>query len=447
MSVRVRGMLVAIVSVVLVIVSTMAVAERQSPGPVAVVHARLPELAGGDACSSCHGGWFGDMQAACLECHGDIAAQMEEDRGLHGIQPDARVRACATCHSDHHGGEFRMVNRLAFSQAGVADPQNFDHRIIGFELGGAHTELVCSECHEHADAEVLPAGAKRFLGLSRDCASCHDDPHEGRMQLACDACHSQDVFTSRAVPNHDRWLQLVGPHAQAECRTCHAGDTEHALERLQSGMQAGRACGDCHESPHTEQFAAGNARASGLPPVAGCVVCHPVVDERFEQPSFRINPTHHAHTGFALTAPHHQVACDDCHPSGLTFAERHPGRESDDCGACHTDPHDGQFDAAPLAKDGCISCHARTQFAPHAFDAEMHARTRLPLAGRHAELPCSDCHRIEEEGRARTFHGTPNRCESCHADAHEDTFAVRAAPANAARLAAEPRGKCATCHV
>lgn len=441
MTLRARGMLVAIVSVVLVLVLTMAAAERQSPGPVSSVHARLSDIDGGESCAACHGGWFGNMQASCAECHADIATQIKEGHGLHGSLQDDQAEQCATCHSEHHGGEFQLVNRLAFAQAGVADPKAFDHKIIGFDLGGAHTELQCTECHEHAEAELLPPGAKRFLGLSRDCATCHANPHGGQMQMACTTCHSQDTFAERAVANHDRWLTLDGGHAQSDCRSCHAAGTDHALEQLQPGMGSGRECADCHESPHTQQFVAGNAQAAGLSPSAGCRVCHERDHEQFDDPGLLIDASHHAHAAFALHAPHDQAECTDCHEGEGTFAERHPGRSPDDCRSCHTDPHGGQFDSSALAQQDCISCHERTHFVPHAFDADKHARTLLPLDGQHAELECSDCHEVAGVGLPRKFHGTPSRCENCHATAHGDAFA-----AHTEKLNAEPRGQCATCH-
>ena len=67
MSVKQRSLIVAIVSAVLVLLLTMAAAKRQSPGPVSSVHARIDDLDGGEACSTCHGGWLSDMQTACNE--------------------------------------------------------------------------------------------------------------------------------------------------------------------------------------------------------------------------------------------------------------------------------------------------------------------------------------------------------------------------------------------
>lgn len=442
MSLRARAIMVGIASAVLVIVLTMAATRRQSPGPVSHVHARVEALAGGEHCAGCHGGWFGDMQAACTECHEDIGAQLVEGNGLHGSFSDGTGARCATCHGEHHGGEFQLVNRLAFAQAGVADVQQFDHRTVGFDLGGAHVGLVCTECHEHAEAELPPEGAKRYLGLQRDCASCHPDPHGGQMQMACTTCHGQHTFGERHVIGHRRWLPLEGAHADLDCRTCHAFGTANALERLHARPDGeGRACAACHDSPHDEAFVAGNAAADGLGTDAGCVACHELNHRDFDDERLTLTAEQHAHAGFPLVAPHDAVACTDCHAADGTFAERHSGRSPDDCRSCHGDPHGGQFDRSPLADQGCVSCHARTHFAPHGFDLAAHAKTALPLDGAHAEQDCEACHQQQSEQHPRRFRGTPSRCEQCHDDAHLGAFAHKRV-----QLEAEPRGACALCH-
>lgn len=437
---RARGLMVGIASAILVLVLTMAAADRQSPGPVSSVHAALEEIGGGESCAACHGGWFGNMQASCNECHPEIGEQIADGHGLHGSLGDQKAAACATCHSEHHGAEFQLVNRLAFAQAGVADPGQFDHRIVGFDLSGAHTELACAKCHEHAEAKELLPGQKRYLGLSRDCASCHSNPHGGQMQMACVTCHSQETFQERFVGTHSRMLPLEGAHAEVGCRECHEHGSEFALERFRPDQRpVGRGCAACHESPHTEGFVAGNARADGVTADKGCVICHLLEHEDFDDPGLVMTADHHRHAGFTLAAPHDEAACTQCHESEGTFAERHPGRGPDDCRSCHQDPHGGQFDDSPLASQDCVSCHERTHFLPHAFGTDLHARTMLPLTGQHAEQECSACHEVVDD--VRSFRGTKSRCESCHDNAHGDAFLE-----NQVVLDAEPRGTCATCH-
>ena len=436
------SLVLAVVSAIAVLVLAMAVTERKSPGPISAVHGRIAELAGGEACAACHGGLFGSMRAACARCHADIAAQIAERRGLHGSLDQDAAGNCSTCHGEHHGEQFQLVNRLAFAQAGVRDPQQFDHNLVGFAMAGVHLSMACKECHPRAEVELLPEGQKRFLGLRGDCASCHADPHGGRMRFGCGTCHNQTTFAEATAAGHESWLRLDGAHGNAGCRTCHAADTKQALENLHPGARdTARQCADCHETPHSAPFLAGNATASKLATKAVCVVCHPLDYAKFADPRVTITPERHAHGGFPLQGPHGGVACVKCHKAGTTYAQRHPGRAANDCRVCHDDPHGGQFDKGPFAAEGCLGCHAVGSFAKHSFDLAHHARTALPLDGRHAELKCNKCHADPPPKQPRKFQGTPTRCEQCHRDAHEGAFAS-AQP----RLAANPRGTCAECH-
>ena len=112
-----------------------------------------------------------------------------------------------------------------------------------------------------------------------------------------------------------------------------------------------------------------------------------------------------------------------------------------DCGACHSDPHGGQFADSKLAPRGCVDCHGEQRFDEHFIDLERHDATAMPLVQAHRELACEACHTIPEPEAPRVFAGTPARCEACHADAHFGAFA-----AQADELARLKQGECAACH-
>jgi hypothetical protein len=424
--------------------------ERKSPGPIASVHGRETDLDGGNNCSACHGGWFATMQEACLECHGRIGEQMEARTGLHGVLEQERVQHCAACHSEHHGEGFAMVNRASFAQAGIADPKDFDHQLLGWLMDGKHLEQECSECHEHADVKVLEAGTQRFGGLDSSCVTCHEDVHEGRMQVACASCHGQLEWTKLHSVGHERFLPLVGGHGDVDCRTCHVQGDRHSLEALGSAKKrpAPRDCAACHASPHVPELTAGTAAMSNMTEGQGCVVCHQAEHVAFREPGLAITAEQHLLTGYPLVAPHDDVACADCHdPQFETFEARYPGRGAEQCSACHADVHEGQFAEGVFAGRECTACHDRLAFAPHAFTTESHAVTVLPLDGKHLDVQCEECHvrpaPDASSGRElpRVFHGTVADCDGCHADAHAGFFDARAEA-----LPEVEHGDCARCH-
>lgn len=437
-------LLIAFVSALAVTLVALSETRRKSPGPLASVHQREPDLAGRNDCSACHGGLFGDMREACLECHEPIAAQLTAQGGLHG-QLGARAEQCGLCHAEHNGASAPLVHGQSFALAGVAPRSAFDHATIGWLMDGAHAPLECAVCHEHADAALLPQGATRFLGLDQDCATCHEDAHEGQRVLACAACHGQTEWKELASPEHARVLPLIGGHGGLTCAQCHAEGTPHALEVLggKGPKPAARACVACHDSPHAAGFVEGVGALGNLAPGVTCVVCHAAEHASFHELALlAMTPAQHAASGFTLEAPHDTQACTDCHdPSRNRFAARYPGREAGQCSACHADVHAGQFEEGPFAAEECSACHEPTRWEPHAFTPEKHALGALELSGKHLELACEKCHEKASAEAARVFRGTPDACVACHRDAHDGAFAPFVAASSP-----PPHGLCARCH-
>lgn len=438
------GFWIALLSTAAVALVGVVDLRRTSPGPLTTVHGREQDLAGSSSCSECHGGWFSSMTESCNACHERIESQIELGDGLHGALGAQRASQCALCHSEHHGESYSIVNARSFALAGFADVQAFDHAILGFEMDGAHLELACAQCHEHAAAPVLPPAALRYGGLEQRCTSCHEDPHKDQFAVGCTSCHGQDDWKTLHSDDHDRNLALVGGHGDVSCRTCHEERGKHALELVggRGTKPQARACADCHDSPHQRRFDTDAAAAMGLEREAGCVTCHAAEHVLFAEAAALTSPTQHASSGFALALPHDELACDECHSAELgDYAARFPGRDADTCSACHDDVHDGQFATGPFSSGDCIACHAREHFSPHTFDLADHARTSLPLEGAHAPLECKACHLDPEPDEPRLFRGTSDQCDQCHDDAHDAFFASRTA-----ELAPTAHGDCARCH-
>lgn len=106
----------------------------------------------------------------------------------------------------------------------------------------------------------------------------------------------------------------------------------------------------------------------------------------------------HDATGFPLVGRHTGVACASCHRRAFT----EPVPQS--CAGCHVDPHVQEFGLL------CRSCHNEEGWQP-LFLVDAHRRTQFPLSGRHATLPCEECH---VEKRDRGFTRAALACTACH---------------------------------
>lgn len=415
-----------------------------SPGPLAAVHARVPELAGKAGCARCHGG-AQTMAQACAACHEEIAAQTAMREGLHGGIPAERAAGCGGCHGEHNGPDFPMAGPRAFAGIGVADVRAFEHAGLAFDLHGAHRALACEKCHAHAEVAVLPPGSKRFLGASDDCATCHRDPHGGRLP-ECETCHGQEEPFARAPGFvHDARFPLRGAHAGVECQRCHDESGARSVAGLLAGAGSAievRSCESCHATPHGVAFLERLAPSVGKQG-ALCSQCHAAEHGAFRWPAARMDAIAHAASGFPLTGPHAEVKCEQCHASlGMDAppdVPRFPGRSADECQACHGDPHRGAFDAGAFAGSACVACHDRGAFAPAAFGAELHARTRFPLTGAHLAVGCERCH--QDAAATHDFRGAKTACAECHADVHAFALSRRPPP-----QVMEGFRDCARCH-
>jgi hypothetical protein len=429
-------LLIAVVSLAIVVGITQWESEQlTSPGPLHPSHADLEQLQGSSGCVACHGDGGTSMADACHACHADINGQIKAGHGLHGGLEQTAATACGKCHREHAGEMLALVTNLSFHAADVADPKRYDHRhVTGFDLTGRHEQLACTECHALADAKALEPDQRRFLGLSQECASCHEDPHEGALGLDCATCHGQaQPFDHVAEFAHDASFPLSGGHAGLSCERCHEQGGRFSIPSLRRSVpREPRRCTDCHRSPHRAAFVRGVAASSQISGDDTCRLCHDPEHAAFVGDAAVMSRELHGATGFALDPPHHEQECVECHAeygqrrrlpdteelSGR-FAALFPGRSPDDCAACHGDPHGGQFDAGATS-GRCLACHDSTHFAPSTFDLARHASTRFALQGAHQTVGCDECH--VQEGPLQRFVPTPTACADCHDDVHQGQF-------------------------
>ena len=353
----------------------------------------------------CHKLSAGTPAFRCLDCHTEIASRISAKKGLHAsydIKIDSR-RACSRCHSEHNGEDFPLIKW---------DIKTFDHGKTGYILEGKHIGLSCDRCHtarhvaegERATIKVKDLN-KTFLGVSPACTTCHQDPHKNRLGPNCLQCHGFNDWKTASAGKFDHAktrYPLTGLHAEVECQKCHTPGRDG--QPRYTGIPFGN-CLDCHNDPHRGGFE------------QTCQACHSTAGWRKLTASARNQSVDHSKTKFPLLGKHATVGCVQCHVGG-DFKKPLPFQK---CADCHKpDPHGGQF--AKRADHGeCAACHTVDGFKPAKFGLKEHAATAYPLEGKHAVVPCAQCH--VPKGKDTLYQMKFQHCTDCHRDPHAGQFA------------------------
>jgi hypothetical protein len=208
---------------------------------------------------------------------------------------------------------------------------------------------------------------------------------------------------------------LSGP---TQCTSC------HVVGRGAAELK----CQECHREIAAE-IASGQGLHSKFPDKEKCAACHSEHNGE-EYPLIRWQPSlkgfDHSQTGYLLQGKHAGLECNQCHtPSHIQQSAKSLIKMKDlrntflglsqECTTCHEDPHKGQLGA------NCTQCHNFVDWkAATNFD---HTKTKFPLTGLHAKVPCAKCHTSETRGGPPRFSGIPfARCSDCHGDPHYGTF-------------------------
>lgn len=279
------------------------------------------------------------LAVKCTACHTPSAAP--------GALPytGARLRMkfaqCADCHADAHGGQLARradggACEACHAVSGFA-PSTFtiaNHATLRLPLDGRHAAIACTACHTSIRTGLPPATTNRTTGSAGisltladvRCASCHVDPHRGRLagpgsDGGCRDCHGTDTFHPSTVDasKHDKYrFRLEGAHRAVPCGQCHRemkgthGKSSLLLAAGESPSlpfaERRETCAACHETPHGSQF---SVRRDG----GACDACHGV--EAFA-PASRFD--HERDTAFRLRGAHAKVACAQCHKATVTGA-------------------------------------------------------------------------------------------------------------------------------
>lgn len=403
------------------------------PGQVIAGHADIEE-----ECSSCHKMFDkGAQRQLCLDCHEDVALDVNNGTGYHGRHPDAQDVKCASCHTDHLGRDADIVD---------LDEDTFDHSFTDFELDGAHVDTDCGDCH---------AENEKHSAAGSECVDCHSEeaPHGDTMGSDCGTCHQTTAWPDASFDHDTTEYPLLGKHQEATCLDCHEDRTFpepptdcyscHADDDAHNGL-SGQQCGSCHNPTDWHDSSFDHFRDTDFPlegkhAEAACGDCHserPFEDNLTgECASCHLeDDSHDGHNGeqcdschistawtdstfdhdrdtdYRITGAHVEIACNACHVEPIFEVALQTS-----CNACHAkdDPHEGTLGTA------CESCHTDVNWQdPVFFDHDL---TNFPLLGSHAETECEDCHATQAFTHAQTD------CVACHreADPHRGNFTER----------------------
>jgi hypothetical protein len=416
-------------------------------------HTTRSFLAAATACASCHQDVHkGTLGAQCETCHTTKVAFKEGRQGFDHSRAAFRLdgahekvaceschknqqfkglafSTCTSCHTDPHAPKAAEACTACHTPA-TWRTRRFDHATTTFPLLGKHRTTACADCHVRPALRVTPR--------NDTCAACHKDPHKGAFKQDCKTCHNEQSFAKAPFDHSTTQFALTGKHAPAACTACHTN-----LQRV--AQRTGRAtapavvefgglkreCATCHDDVHRTDLG------------ATCETCH--TTERFAVTAY----THRTSTAFFADA-HQPASCVACHqrsgsaampeltrartappaapaltvttnaatPVHGVFAATKFTATSQACATCHVDVHLGQVAST------CESCHA-VQTPKFGVTATFsHARTRFPLAGKHAPVACETCHTRQTgafpagAGTAVRLTGLATACATCHTDVH-----------------------------
>ena len=471
-----------------------------SPGPLAKAH---QSLSGAASCIQCHQVAVETPSFKCLDCHREIANEIQQNKGLHATFPrsGAPGAACVKCHSDHNGVDFQMVHWNP-------TPQGFIHSATGYVLDGKHQGVSCRACHnlQHIATPQRALLASKdlnrtWMGLTPSCATCHEDAHQGRLGTNCAQCHSTADWKAASVDqkgfDHSKTqFPLTEEHQQVKCESCHTpGPDGHARY---AGLPFA-SCSDCHRDPHNGSFKQSceschttvswkrshfattfDHSKTNFPLLAKhldvqCLSCHGGGDFKTPIPHEHCADCHkpdshggqfakradggrceschtlqgwspstfsivdHAKTGFPLNFPHAKVSCAACHVPAGTATKFKIKFAA--CADCHRDEHEGQFAGEPW-RNRCEQCHNGATFKTTSYTIQKHQNSKFPLTGGHLAVPCNECHKQMLGTKVIPYHFGQLSCTTCHEDVHKNQFADRMAAPNAT---AKPPG-CEACH-
>ena len=430
-----------------------------SPGDLSSYH---KELDGMGNCTKCHSVAGGIQNENCNSCHKDIGAATLVKKGFHGAVADQR---CVECHKDHKGRAFTMIDW---------DPKQFDHNKTGYKLLGKHEKTVCEKCHK----SKTKLGLSTYMGLGTACKSCHEDIHKATLKDTCETCHNTMSWKGKDVTfDHEKTYKLDGKHADVKCQKCHPVKgmfqvrekekciTCHQKDDKHKGA-LGPACEKCHQTTGWKNIVFDHVKTKypleGKHQKAACEKCHTEKTKgvfkiaRFDtcdapgchdkgplgnvhEKQFMGQRCDACHTlegfkpslfkhesegykGYKLKGKHAEVKCEKCHrqlPVAKMTLYKPIETSSCDAAGCHDVKVRGNIHGVQFKGQRCDACHTEQGWKPSLFSHGAETYKGYKLEGKHAELKCEKCHRVDPHTQIILF--KPIESSTCNTAGCHDT--------------------------
>jgi len=325
---------------------------------------------------------------ACHQCH-------------RGSQIEKLPHRCDACHDN------TLATGMPQGHLPSSEPCDICHTTLGFkeqiDMDHRYTNAACVFCHDGYSQTGKPLN---HIKSSNDCRICHESQawkplrdvnHSALSDIACDACHNQEIARGREQGTHI--------HTTTDCEACHSRFSSNwRVSRIDHDQVLGL-CADCHNNV--------TARGPGhihVPIIQSCDSCHGV-------DSWGGVHYSHEHNG--------TMRCTACH-DGVQLAGKpiNHVKSSDECEHCHDSDISWnlvrQFDHGDIVAP-CRECHQLP--AGHVMtgdDCEICHQTMAwsLVYVRHLSLQASACRNCHDNNHAR---GKPARhcasdddCEECH---------------------------------
>ncbi len=249
---------------------------------------------------------------SCYSCHqADFTSTNNPGHVAAGFPTD-----CSICHS--------TINWTGAT---------FNHSTTGFALTGAHTTLLCQQCHVNNNYSLASSNTACYSCHQTDFTNTNNPAHVAAgFPTDCSICHTTTSWAGATFNHNSTPFPLTGAHVTVACTSCH-------INNVFAGTPTD--CYSCHKVDYTGTTNP-NHVAAGFPTT--CATCHTTT--AWTGAVFN-------HTWFPI--PHHTATlCSDCHTNSSDY-------KVFQCTNCHTqaqtNPNHTGVKGYVWNSVNCYQCH------------------------------------------------------------------------------------------